>query len=181
MPGARPPRRGWGLGLRGPPALPERARRAEAAGPTPRLSKAPGEGERTPEGRRRGPSRDKPPGPRDARGGEKPLPFHFLPGGAGTRSRVSGGAAAPPGGPAPPPAPGPPRASARACHRGPGRPPRGQRPAQEARSGGPGGRRLPPHCVLTVPSGLPRFRARQSAAVAPSERLDRPRRAMPAG
>lgn len=170
----------------GPPWASVGLRRSPSAqsggrGPASPPSKAPG-GERTPEGRRRGPGRDKPPGPGDARRGEKPLPFHFLPGGGG--NQVSGlrwGCSAPwrPCSRLPVPralrrvrAPGAP--GARRAHSAP-------HPAQEARRGGRGGRRLPPHCALTVPSGLPRFRARQPAAVAPSERLDRPRRAMPAG
>lgn len=93
--------------------------------------------------------------------------FIFFLAAAGMRSWVSGGAAAPSGGPAAG-SRSPGRALARACHRGLGR---------IARIGGG---RPPPH-PDSVSSGLLRFLARGPGAVAPSGRLDGLCCAMPAG
>lgn len=154
-----------------PLAFPERAeRRAQArlppsAAPGARTPELPRERPRDgnpglrcrppePEGRRRGPSRDKPPGPRGrARGGEKPLPFHFLPGGGG--NEVSGlrwGCGAPwrPRSGSRPPV----RTSARACGRGLG-PRVGTAPL--AGSTSPGWERPPPPHPDSVCSDLLRF------------------------
>lgn len=153
--------RGRGTEGTGPPLRPAWRRGREGARIPAGTARGAGPGPPGPAGWRRGPSGTNHRGPG---GAEEPLPSVCFPAAAaGPRSRVSGGATAPPGGPAAASAAG--RAGARAPHPGPGR---------VAGSGG----RAPRALTLLWSPQVRSSRARSGGAPG---RPHGPRRAMSAG